>query len=264
MGRNHSPCGGASSPDPNYPYPGASIGTYGLDLTTLTVKTPSANYDFMAYCNPAWVSDYTWSGLIANRTSNPNYAPPLASTATAGLLVWARITPHGVVMEPSFRVAPPTTRPTGSGAYRVEGYDAGGRLLFSYPVEPQHTMAINMNHEMHISTVLPLDAAQDQALARVRLITPDGPVERVSNQAVAQIGNRIFLRDPAAQLAVPNTAQARFTWDGSVYPMAMVRDAATGQVLSFARGGNAVIWTGSRRFDVTFSDGVRSLVKRIQ
>ena len=53
------------------------------------------------------------------------------------------------------------------------------------------------------------------------------------------------------------------SWDVVTYPMAMVRDAATGEILSFARGGSATLWTQSRQFDVTFSDGVRSLVQQV-
>jgi hypothetical protein len=37
--------------------------------------------------------------------------------------------------------------------------------------------------------------------------------------------------------------------------MALIRDAATGQILSFARGGRATIWSRATDLDVTFSDG---------
>jgi hypothetical protein len=38
----------------------------------------------------------------------------------------------------------------------------------------------------------------------------------------------------------------------------MVRDPDTGEVLSFARGGNARVWTQKRQVDLEISDGVRS------
>jgi hypothetical protein len=268
MARSHSPCGGASSPDPAYPYAGGTIGVYGLDVATQTVKAPSV-FDFMSYCNPAWVSDYTWNGLITYRQSNPNYAPvfPAGSpNAVAGLLVWGRVTHAGVILEPSFRVAPPTEAPAVTGRYRVEGLAANGSILFSYPIEPVHTMTagVQTGHDEHFATVLPLSAGEDLALARIRLVTPAGSVERSSLQAMQQPNRQLFLRDPGASTAKPTAIQADLRWDGSTYPMALVRDAVTGEILSFARGGAAMIWARGGTFDVTFSDGVRSVQKRIQ
>jgi hypothetical protein len=45
--------------------------------------------------------------------------------------------------------------------------------------------------------------------------------------------------------------------------MVMVRDAQTGDVLSFARGGSVDVVTQNREVDLVFSDGVRSQVKRV-
>ena len=39
-GRNHSPCGGPSNPDPNYPYAGGMTGAYGLDVASATLMPP--------------------------------------------------------------------------------------------------------------------------------------------------------------------------------------------------------------------------------
>jgi hypothetical protein len=266
MGRQHSPCGGAGNPDPAYPYAGGGIGVYGLDVATAQVKLPTSYKDFMGYCSPSWVSDYVWTSIIAYRQSNPNYAPPAPLTAVAGLLVWGRITPTGVVLEPAFRVPAPSAAPAGGGAYRIVGLAADGRVLFSQPVEPVHTMVMQPGapHEEHFAAVVPLDAGADRDLARIRFVGPGFSIERFSAQAIAQRGRQLFYRDPAASVTRPNAVQARIAWDGSTYPVAMVRDPATGQVLSFARGGTATIWTGASRFDVTFSDGVRSVGKSIR
>jgi hypothetical protein len=42
----------------------------------------------------------------------------------------------------------------------------------------------------------------------------------------------------------------------------LVRDAVSGQVLSFARGGTARIWSGGGDFELQFSDGVRSATRQ--
>ncbi|MFN0178635.1 MAG: hypothetical protein ACKVZ0_07510 [Gemmatimonadales bacterium] len=266
MARPHSPCGGASGPDPAYPYPGGQIGIYGLDLTTLTVKAPTTNFDFMGYCGPDWVSDYTWGRMITYRQGNPNYAPPAAAGPAGGLLVWGRITQRGVTLEPAFRVSGPATIPTTPSPVRAEGYAVDGTLLFSYPVPtvPTETAGHQTGHDEHFAIVLPVTSGQEQALVRIRLVTPGGVVDRISSQALQAGGSQLFLRDPAAGVQRPNSAQAAFRWDGAAYPMALVRDAATGEILSFARGGSATIWSPGRAFDVTFSDGVRSIARRIQ
>lgn len=78
-GRPHSPCGGASSPDPEYPYSNGSIGTWGYDLRAGALRTPSDTTDFMAYCNPSWVSDYTYRKMarriaVLNGVADPPQA----------------------------------------------------------------------------------------------------------------------------------------------------------------------------------------------
>ncbi|MEZ4238587.1 MAG: M66 family metalloprotease [Myxococcota bacterium] len=62
-GRFHAPCGGAAGADPNYPYDGALIGTWGYDLLDGTLKDPTVMTDIMGYCEPVWVSNYTYFNL---------------------------------------------------------------------------------------------------------------------------------------------------------------------------------------------------------
>ncbi|HZB27570.1 MAG TPA: zinc-dependent metalloprotease family protein, partial [Gemmatimonadales bacterium] len=50
-GRNHAPCGGAGNPDPLYPQPDGTIGSYGLDVSTVKLK-PDTLSDIMGYCDP--------------------------------------------------------------------------------------------------------------------------------------------------------------------------------------------------------------------
>jgi hypothetical protein len=53
-------------------------------------------------------------------------------------------------------------------------------------------------------------------------------------------------------------------WDAAAYPMIMVRDARTGQVLSLARGGKAEVATGDEELDLVVSDRVRSRAVRVR
>jgi hypothetical protein len=52
-------------------------------------------------------------------------------------------------------------------------------------------------------------------------------------------------------------------WDPTVHPMIMIRDPETGQVLSFARGGEARVVTGKPAVELVVSDGLRSTAKRV-
>jgi len=65
MGRMHAPCGGPTGIDRKYPYADASIGTWGWDVLEKELIDPDERVDFMSYCNPVWVSDYTYAGIHA-------------------------------------------------------------------------------------------------------------------------------------------------------------------------------------------------------
>ena len=62
-GRQHAPCGGAAGPDPNYPYAGARLGTWGYDPRRNVLLDPARGTDVMSYCSNQWVSDYTYRAL---------------------------------------------------------------------------------------------------------------------------------------------------------------------------------------------------------
>lgn len=64
MGRAHAPCGGAGDVDPDYPYARANLGVFGWDVVEKEIVDPGSRvFDFMSYCHPNWVSDYTFAGL---------------------------------------------------------------------------------------------------------------------------------------------------------------------------------------------------------
>jgi hypothetical protein len=69
-GRGHSPCGGGAGVDRSYPHAGGGIGEWGLDMRTVPprLQSPTNRKDLMGYCNPQWISDYTY-GAIATRRS---------------------------------------------------------------------------------------------------------------------------------------------------------------------------------------------------
>ena len=64
MGRMHAPCGNPQAIDDEFPYSSGSIGVWGYDLLKKELINPGNRYrDFMSYCGPVWVSDYTFKGI---------------------------------------------------------------------------------------------------------------------------------------------------------------------------------------------------------
>lgn len=83
LGRPHTPCAvTAPGEDPHYPvynsYPRGSIGEYGFDTKTRTLLDPNQTYDFMSYCQPVWVSPWTYLKLKEALTP---ISQPLLATA---------------------------------------------------------------------------------------------------------------------------------------------------------------------------------------
>jgi Peptidase M66 len=74
-GFQHTPCGNAGTTDANYPtyepYPSASIGEFGLNISNGTVYPPANTSDYMSYCFPQWMSLYQHNRLINHARLNP-------------------------------------------------------------------------------------------------------------------------------------------------------------------------------------------------
>jgi len=245
MGRTHAPCGSTGGLDKSYPHAGGQIGAWGLNVSTLALKPPTTA-DLMGYCTPDWVSDYTWSGMLAYRESGSNNVTQAQDDGN-GLLVWGRLSHRGLVLEPAFQApARADNRPV-PGPHRVELRDAGGVLLLRTGFAAQPVSDLPGAPEAHFAFVLPVPAEILPRVAEIRVAA--GGVK--ARRAAAGRG------DPGILVARRSDSRIEFRWDGSRFPMALVRDGDTGEVLSFARGGSVVLTAGSRLLDLQLSDGVR-------
>jgi hypothetical protein len=88
QGRQHSPCGGASGVDPQYPWPNANIGVWGYDLVSKQLIGPNQGKDMMGYCDPYWISDFTYKAIF-DRIKTVNKALIEVPDALKNL-VWER------------------------------------------------------------------------------------------------------------------------------------------------------------------------------
>lgn len=256
LGRKHAPCGAQEGLDEFYPDRGGATVSSGLDLTTLEVKLANA-FDVMSYCHPYWVSWYTWERIFAWRLASPVAAPPALSASSGGdgLLVWGRIGSGRVILEPAFRTAPTGFRPDPHSAWQVEGRDATGALLFRHGFAPE-AVADGGRDERQFAFVLPIGAADAERLASLRVSGPDGSAVQHARSGPIEPGDA-----PVARPLRPGVR--RLTWDETRHPMALIRDAATGEILSFARGGAIDLWSSGRSFDLQLSDGVRTTTRRV-
>jgi hypothetical protein len=103
----------------NYPYPTDQIGAvdpagyYGFDPITRQIIAPDAAADFMSYCGPQWVSDYTWGNLFDYLGDPGALAPaiergPLEPTADDTLVIQGTIDPatDTAVVRLAYRLPP--------------------------------------------------------------------------------------------------------------------------------------------------------------
>lgn len=267
FGREHSPCGGVSNPDPNYPYPGGIIGVPGWDAfaTSGNLKDESNYTDIMGYCSTQWISDYTYKGELAFRAaSSLGDVIPDVTNATLGdgLLIWGRIENGKVTLEPAFRTQFLGNLPA-PGQYQVEARDLAGNVLSSQSFEAYQVEDLPEGESVRLfSFVLPMPASGIQSVASLRLAMRDGQelTRRVTRESSGEISQAAPLAESetAVQtIELPNHAM-QFRWDADRYPVLMVRDQKTGEVRGFLRGGQAEMEDAPADLDLQLSDGVRS------
>ncbi|MBT8395509.1 MAG: hypothetical protein HKO65_14200 [Gemmatimonadetes bacterium] len=246
----HSPGCGAGSPDPLYPYADGKIGVWGLDVITEALKSPDTRYDFMTYCNPDWISDYTYEKILEYRQMHGGQGAP--GGPEPSLLVWGRVEAGRIILEPAFEVTTLPALPLESGDYVLQGADQSGIALFSLSFQPIPVPDAG-EAEGHFAFAIPLRTFDRGALSELRVAgggrAPATMERRVGPQGVAATQPEFT---PIGASAV------EMQWDAGSFPMALVRDPNTGEVLSFARNGRIELPVVSGEVEVLFSDGLSS------
>jgi CSLREA domain-containing protein len=135
-GRSHNPCENpAGDADPNYPYVNGVINNTGWNHITNQL-IPASYKDFLTYCYPRWVSDYTYQALHNWLVSNP---VPVARSLSAedGLLVSGQISADGLSGNiTSMTLLPQTTLDVSEGGeYRISFVLNSGDEIFTFPFE---------------------------------------------------------------------------------------------------------------------------------
>ena len=259
FGRYHAPCGGPAGVDPAWPHatnPGAVISLYGYDIYTGLLKPPS-QFDLMSYCDPAWITEYTYNAILAYRETHPDQSSARVAATGAGrsLLIWGRIASGQLVLEPVFEVDAPPSLPTGAGPNRIEGFGPAGQTLFSLPFSGVPVADAPDPNEQTFAFAVPLAMLQGMDLDRLRLTAPGGQLERrASGQSLA---------GETPTLSATSPGRVRVSWNSALRG-ALIRNARTGQVVSIARGDSVELPAGTDELDVVLSDGLRSVKSRVR
>jgi hypothetical protein len=259
--RNHAPCGGPSGLDPNYPRTDGTTGGYGYDMSTGTLEPPTSS-DIMGYCDPKWISEYTYSAVLNYfSTVGPMVQGSAVSTAVQPcLLVWGHIRNGEPVLEPAFQVNTRPSLPTQAGPYSLEGRASDGSPVFSLSFAPSEIADAPGNQQNFVFAV-PLPAARASRLTSLHLSGNGRPAILAATTAVT--GAQAATQADTVEVRRVGASRVSLRWDARAHPMVMVRDAETGEVLSLARGGDAEFSTHKGQVDLVLSDGVKSRVKRV-
>jgi hypothetical protein len=260
FGRPHSPCGGAGNPDPNYPYAGGYIGVTGWDAfaSSNNLKVSTTYTDVMGYCSMQWISDYVYKSVLNFRQNNSfDIALQTVGGPSNGLLVWGRIENGVVTLEPAFRVSADGVLPD-SGPYTWEARDSMGNVIATASFDAPEVADLPETSLRIFSFVVPMTDDAMNAVQSIHLLREKQEVARVvapSRLVSPRVStNSQFLSGKRAQL----------TWDGGLYPVMMLRDAKTGEVRGFVRGGSAMLADVPDDLEVESSDGVHSQTVQFQ
>jgi hypothetical protein len=261
FGRLHVDCGNPGGLDPNYPYANGRIGAFGYDVRPNVLnplKLPEVSADLLSYCpQNVWISDYTYRAVMDFRGTMAG--PAAMSAPQRTLLVWGRITDDdGIVLEPAFEVVTRPSLPDRAGPHRVEALDAAGARIFDLAFEA--TLIDHIEGERHFAYAVPIDGMPAGAIAALRLTAQGRQVELRRRGPPPQAG-------PAARdvrVSRGTAGRVQIEWDVADTRAVLVRDAATGDILSIGRNGRAEAVATVNEIDIVTSDGVGSTTRRVR
>lgn len=257
FGRFHAPSCGASGTDGGYPRSNGKLDAFGYDIATNALKDSSAIYDLMGYCNPNWISAYTFNAVLNYRASNPRRVPtPFAdNTPRPGLLVWGRVQQGRVILEPAFEVTAPPSLPEG-GPNRLQLFGPIGETLVDLPFDGEVVADHPDRTARNFAYVIPLEMLRGLPPSRIAATVGGAQAEYRATLASAATGD-------AAVAERIDARAVRVRWNAGAARGVLVRHPRTGEILTFGRGGEAVVYTSEGSLDVTTSDGVSTSRRRI-
>jgi hypothetical protein len=162
--RFHAPCG-VSNPDFAYPYSDGRIGQYGFDVSDFTPILYTVK-DFMSYCEPNWISDYTYEGLRRNQLFNGSHQVQSASQPV--MMVRIRISgDENYLLEPVYEFDGITSRVVESSEYEIELLDQNMEVVSRHPVPVMHAEEPDISIDA-INAVIPRPTVETSLLRLIK------------------------------------------------------------------------------------------------
>jgi len=252
LGRYHAPCATKSGLDPNYPDSTASIMQFGVDVSKGTVLSPTnANpkliaRDVMSYCEPQWVSDYTYKALYDVLSKKTIAA--IGTAAGASLFVRGGIGSDGTAsLAPVYSITGVPDAPPSASDYRVEFLDSAGNIVASEPVavseiEQPHVVRLSegrLVQQANALAVRGMDALAPQLAINAIVAAPE---QAFSSMQLVRGGTVLSTRvlrtaRPAIATAAPSVERQA---DGTL----LLRwNATNGPALVRYTADNSTTWT---------------------
>lgn len=221
MNLYHIDCGGAGNPDTGFPYD-PTLGSWGFDVESGGLIHPRQYSDLMTYCDPAWVSDYSFGRAINRRLAVEGSASRAAWDALpveSTIMLWGGAVDGELALEPAFAIKARPVLPRQGGPYRLEAHGVDGQLKFGFDFTPSEVE----HGGSHFHFTVPYDPATEGALERVVLSGPEGEL----------------VLEP-----------------GSTSPMAIIVNRSSGQVRAILRDWEGRAAASGADVDILVSDGL--------
>ncbi|MFV8755949.1 hypothetical protein ACNOYE_35810 [Nannocystaceae bacterium ST9] len=175
QGRPHTFCegGGAAGTDPAYPHDNGIIGVWGFGIRFFKLYNPTGTYDYMSYCLPGWVSDWTWSKTYVQGRELTSWdfegpAQPGAGEPGQGELLYGLLMPNGTER---WYTAP--------GAREADYFGGEQTVAFDYGEgEVQIPAAVELLDDRSLMVVAPVPKP-GQPIVDLRRITSEGDTRTI-------------------------------------------------------------------------------------
>jgi hypothetical protein len=247
LGRPHAPCGGVAGADPNYPYAGAKIGSWGWNGTSLL--SPSRYVDLMSYCSPEWVSDYSYERVQQFISGRREFAPDAVLPDvrwTDAVLVAGRVLHSGEVRwAPVQRVRAAQSSEPVRGDAAVVLHTEKAQVV-RIPVELHQTAE---GDERHFVTVAPWVGA----LSAVEL--------EVGGRVIGRRSASPFRERASAEAVRVDERTVRVRWTGGAWAAVAHLGAERTTLALAATGGELLVRVDGLdggELEISVSDGVAS------
>ncbi len=171
----HAPCGpNLTGIDRSFPYTDGSSGAWGYDPRSGGSLVSPAWGDLMSYCDPKWISDYSFTNALRFRLNDEAATQADSDSVPAkALLLWGGVNADATpFLEPTFVVEAPAELPDSAGEYRITGRSDNGAELFSLSFAMPETA--HSGGSSSFAFVLPVRPGWEGTLASITLSGPGG------------------------------------------------------------------------------------------